>query len=222
MSAEPGVSGDLGVWEAAYLRFETPEEEIRKFMGRLRMLGADAWPREARIVELFSGRGGGLRALERLGFTQLTGVDLSPRLVAQYVGPATCHVADCRQLPLADGSHDVAIVQGGLHHLPTLPDDLARVLEEVRRILRPGGLFVAVEPWPTPFLSWVHFLAARRIVRRLSVKIDALQTMIENERRTYEQWLGRPQEILGVLRGSFEVERAQTAWGKLMFAGRRR
>src|SRR5215471_20969153 len=73
-------------WEAAYLRFETPEEEIRKFIGRLNRLGARQWPREAEIVELFCGRGNGLVALQRLGFTRLEGVDLSPRLIAQYKG----------------------------------------------------------------------------------------------------------------------------------------
>ena len=49
-------------WEAAYLRFETPEEERRKFLRRLRILGAPHWPRDAEVVELFCGRGNGLRA----------------------------------------------------------------------------------------------------------------------------------------------------------------
>src|SRR5712692_72481 len=111
-------------WEAAYLRFETPEQEIHKFVSRLRKLGADQWPRDAEIVELFCGRGNGLSALESLGFTRLEGVDLSPRLIAQYRGPAKCVVGDCRQLPFADRSKDVLIVQGGLHHLSTLLDDL--------------------------------------------------------------------------------------------------
>src|SRR5439155_8665936 len=47
----------LDPWEAAYLRFETPEEEIQKFIGRLNRLGAPQWPRDAEIVELFCGRG---------------------------------------------------------------------------------------------------------------------------------------------------------------------
>jgi len=81
-------------WEAAYLRFETPEEEIQKFIGRLTRLGASQWPRDAEIVELFCGRGNGLIALQRLGFTRLEGVDLSPRLLAQFKGSAKCTVAE--------------------------------------------------------------------------------------------------------------------------------
>src|SRR3982074_2773992 len=57
-------------WEAAYLRFESPEEEIRKFIKRLTRLGAPQWPRDAEIVELFCGRGNGLIALQRLRRTR--------------------------------------------------------------------------------------------------------------------------------------------------------
>ena len=53
-------------WEAAYLAFETPEQEINKFVGRLMKLGAQHWPRDAQIVELFCGRGNGLQALQRM------------------------------------------------------------------------------------------------------------------------------------------------------------
>ena len=109
-------------WEAAYLRFETPEQEIQKFERRLRQIGAERWSKDARILELCSGRGNGLVALERLGFTHVTGVDLSPRLVLLSSG--TCFVGDCRTLAVREASHDVAIVQGDCNHLPSLPEDL--------------------------------------------------------------------------------------------------
>jgi SAM-dependent methyltransferase len=209
-------------WEAAYLRFETPDEEIRKFTARLRQLGAASWPKDAHVVELFCGRGGGLEALERLGFRNLYGADLSPRLLSAYAGPAACACCDCRALPYADASMDVAIVQGGLHHLPELPADLARTLAEVRRVLKPGGRFVVVEPWLTPFLRVVHWTCQRPVARKAWGKLDALATMIEHERATYENWLGRPAEILAMLEREFEPEYRKAAWGKLMFVGRKR
>src|SRR5262249_59134828 len=122
-------------WEAAYLRFETPEEEIRKFVSRLQKLGAAAWPRDAGFVELFCGRGNGLIALQQLGFARVEGVDLSERLINEYRGPARCSVGDCRQLPFAEQSKDVLIVQGGLHHLTNLPGDLEKTFREMRRVL---------------------------------------------------------------------------------------
>lgn len=207
-------------WEAAYLAFETPAQEIRKFRRRLHRLGAPTWPRHLEVVELFCGRGNGLHALEALGFERLEGIDLSPALAAQYRGPARIHVGDCRRLPFADHSKDVLIVQGGLHHLEVLPDDLERTLAETRRVLRPGGRFVAVEPWLTPFLVGVHLLCGWRLLRRLSRKIDALAVMTEHELRTYLQWLGQPRRIRQMLQAGFREEIAITRWGKLMFLGR--
>jgi SAM-dependent methyltransferase len=220
--AQNAAKQGIDPWEAAYLRFETPEEEIRKFTERLRRLGVSEWPRETNMVELFCGRGNGLQALARLGFRNIEGVDLSPRLLAEYTGEARCYAGDCRELPFADKSKDAAIVQGGLHHLPVLPDDLERVFAEVRRMLRPEGRVVFVEPWLTPFLRFVHGVAQNSAARGVSMKLDALATMIENERQTYENWLGRPREISQLAQRYFQPEHESFAWGKWNFVGRQR
>jgi hypothetical protein len=41
---------------------------------------------------------------------------------------------------------NILIVQGGLHHLPMLPDGLDRVLAEGVRVLRENGLLLLIEP----------------------------------------------------------------------------
>ena len=209
-------------WEQAYLRFESPEQEIRKFIGRLRFMNATKWPRNAKIVELFCGRGSGLMALHQLGFSEVEGIDLSPSLAAAYAGPGKILVGDCRQLPFENASKDILIVQGGLHHLPVLPDDLDRVLDEGARVLSKDGLLVVVEPWATLFLSMTHALSRSRTIRMLSPKVDALATMIHYERKTYEQWLSHPGPILDSLGKSFRIERCHFRWGKIYFAGRKR
>ena len=209
-------------WEAAYLRFESPEEEVRKFIGRLKFMGAMKWPRNAKIVELFCGRGSGLRALHELGFREVEGIDLSPSLAAEYAGPGKVLVGDCRQLPFASASKDILIVQGGLHHLPVLPYDLDRVLAEGVRVLRENGLLVVIEPWATFFLSVAHALCRNRLIRALSPKIDALASMIHFERETYEQWLSQPRLIQDSLRKTFRCERCDFKWGKIYFVGRKR
>jgi SAM-dependent methyltransferase len=206
-------------WEAAYARFETPAQEIHKFISRLKELGAPAWPKDAAIVELFCGRGNGLHALQQLGFSRVQGVDLSPRLLAQYTGTAQCLVADCRNLPFAGHSKDVVIVQGGLHHLPTLPSDLAQTFSEIRRVLKKNGRAMFVEPWSTPFLHLVHAICENPLARKFSVKLDALATMIHYERRTYEQWLTQPQVVLGLAEKHFIPLQQSFRWGKWRFLG---
>ena len=192
---------------------------MRKFAARLGRLGADEWPHEAAILELCCGRGNGLRALHQLGFRDLEGVDLSPALVARYDGPARVQVGDCRSLPCTDASKDVVIVQGGLHHLLELPRDLELTLCEARRVLRPGGRFVAVEPWLTPFLRCVHAVSEVALARKLSRRLDAFATMVEHERRTYEQWLGAPAVIVALLEREFEPRISRRRSGKLEFVG---
>lgn len=206
-------------WEAAYKRFETPAEEIRKFHKRYQRLNCDRWSRDWEVVELFCGRGNGMVALEQLGFHRLEGVDLSGTLLAEYGGPAKTYVADCRQLPFADQSRDLMVVQGGLHHLPVIPEDLETVLQEVRRTLRPQGKFVVVEPWRTPFLRLVHFACGFSWLRRAWPKLDALHVMTLHELTTYEQWLGAPQPILHLFQKYFDVQICRIGWGKLMFVG---
>jgi ubiquinone/menaquinone biosynthesis C-methylase UbiE len=215
----PGQECCDAEWEAAYARFETPAEEIQKFTKRLKQLGALDWPKSLRIVELCCGRGNGLKALERLGFTDLEGVDLAGSLLEQYQGSARLYQGDCRDLKFPDNSRDVVIVQGGLHHLPELPDDLNRTLAEIRRVLVPQGKLVLVEPWLTSFLRLVHFAAKKSWVRRLHPKVGALQMMIEREQTTYDQWLSLPDQILGLLDEHFTTQQRTIRWGKLMHVG---
>ena len=203
------------VWEAAYKRFETPDEEIAKFIKRLRRFGFETLNRDCRIVEIFCGRGNGLVALERMGFHNLEGVDLSDSLLEEYRGPAQLHLADCLDLPLESDSYDVVIVQGGLHHLPDMPTDLDRSLAGVHRILKPSGKFYVIEPWKTPFLVFAHAVTELSLMRKLYAKGDALAIMTERERVTYEQWLGMPDVIRETFQRHFEIESWKTTWGKL-------
>jgi len=209
-------------WEEAYVRFETAEEEIRKFVSRLRSFGADQWDTNLSMVELFCGRGGGLDAWQRLGFSNLEGVDISASLLHRYGGKAQLYLGDCRCLQLPDASRDIICVQGGLHHLPVLPADLISTVSEVARVLRPGGRFIVVEPWSTPFLTIVHAMIRQRVLRRIWGKLDALACMIEREHETYFNWLSRPAEILKVLEQPFQTVTKRAAWGKLCWLGRKR
>jgi SAM-dependent methyltransferase len=218
----PGLHCCNEVWERAYLRFETPEQEIAKFTKRLKALGVDGWRRDARVLDIFCGRGNGLKALEGFGFTDLNGVDLSPHLLRQYQGPARLYVGDARDMRFPDASFDIVIVQGGLHHLETLPEDLDRVCAEVARILKPDGRFVVVEPWRTTFLRAVDALSEIPPLRAAWGKLDAHYVMVKEEGGIYQTWLGNPDTVLGVLRARFTPEIERAAWAKLHFVGRPR
>lgn len=217
----PGMECCDEIWEAAYCRFETPKQEMKKFIKRLCQLGVDRWEKHQQVVELFCGQGMGLHALKKLGFSSIEGVDLSPHLLNKYQGTAQLYVGDCRDLKFEENSRDVLIVQGGLHHLPELPSDLEQTLEEMSRVLRPGGHVIIVEPWLTPFLRFVLWVSKNKPLRKLWPKLDAFAVMTEQELTTYEQWLGQPEEILTLLNRYFDVEQQIITFGKLMYVGRK-
>jgi ubiquinone/menaquinone biosynthesis C-methylase UbiE len=206
-------------WEEAYQRFETPGQEQRKFIRRLRRLGVHHWNRESKVIELCSGRGNGVVAWQRLGFSHVFGVDLSLALVERAACRGRGFVGDARRLPIRSASQDVAVVQGGLHHLLSL-DDVRQALAEMHRVLKPDGRAIIIEPWSTPFLRVVHLVAERRLVRAMSSRLDAFAAMTDNERPTYEAWLARPQSILGAVTAHFEALAIHQRLGKLVFLGR--
>jgi ubiquinone/menaquinone biosynthesis C-methylase UbiE len=72
---------------------------------------------------------------------QLTAVDQSARFVELTAGRGVqARRADVQDLPFDDDSFDVVAAMWMLYHVP----DLDRALAGIRRVLRPGGLFVAV------------------------------------------------------------------------------
>lgn len=80
------------------------------------------------LRRLLAGRGGVETLIES---------DLSPRLIAQADGPALA--ADEEALPFADQSFDLILSCLGLHWV----NDLPGALIQIRRALKPDGLFLA-------------------------------------------------------------------------------
>jgi len=209
----------LDAWEEAYRDFESPAQEVDKFDRRLRTLGVDRLDRASRVLEICCGHGNALTAWHRLGFMRAVGLDLSYPLLRLYAGRAPCVGADIRALPFPDASQDIIAVHGGLHHLPSL-SDLDATLLEMRRVVRPNGRIVIVEPWSTPFLTAVHALSRQRLIRRLSKKVDSFERMYELERSTYDAWLGQPAAILEIIRHHLEPIVLRRSRGKLMVLAR--
>lgn len=214
--------GNTASWESAYLRFRTPEQEDKLFRKSLGEGGADQWSRDGVVLELFCGRGGSLRSLCEMGFRNVEGLDISRELLNEYSGPATVYAADCRELPFDENQKDVVIARDGLHHLPAFPSDLEKTLREISRVLKPDGRIAVWEPWPTPYLHLLHAMSRIKLLRKCWPKLDAFATMVEIERPVYYQWLSHPDEILDMLRATFEEERCTIGKGQLVFIGRKK
>jgi SAM-dependent methyltransferase len=75
----------------------------------------------------------------------VTGLDISETGIAKarasYGDIAKFYAADAHDMPFADASFDLVVGRSILHHL-----DLELALKEIRRVLRPSGKAVFVEP----------------------------------------------------------------------------
>ena len=92
------------------------------------------------VLDLGCGRGDWLEHLAGMGVAAV-GVEREPERATRAAahGPVVC--GDGARLPVADASVALVWCLHVLHHLP----EPARVLAEVRRVLRPGGALVLAE-----------------------------------------------------------------------------
>lgn len=105
-------------------------------------------PRTGRILEIGCGTGGLLVAARQAG-RDIVGVDIASRWLViarrrlRELGfRAPLIAADAEALPWAEGSFDVVVADSLLEHIGYRSQTFA----EIRRVLRPGGAFVAWSP----------------------------------------------------------------------------
>lgn len=123
------------------------------------------------------GCGGGLlvRALTARG-ARVVGVEISeeqlaPALEGDAGSGARYLVGRAEELPLEDGSVDVAVFMRTLHHVP--PDAMLAALREAHRVLRPGGVVYVAEP-----LAEDEFFELTRLVEdEVAVRAAAQQAL---------------------------------------------
>jgi SAM-dependent methyltransferase len=94
-----------------------------------------------RVLEVGGGEGELAERLVRELGVRLVGIDQSAGMVeVQRSKGIDATVGDVRALPFSDGEFDVAVAAWMLYHVP----DLERGVAELARVLRPGGVLVAV------------------------------------------------------------------------------
>ena len=149
----------------------------------------------AQMIEVGPGPGAATEWL-RHRVARLVAVDADPgaaaALAERYAGTNVEAIAtDATDLPFADGTFDSAATFTMLHHVPTV-EEQQRLLEEVVRVLRPGGFLVGADSLasnelrgfhrgdtynpvdPSRLLRWLHRLGCRPI----SITVDQHLTFV--------------------------------------------
>lgn len=127
-------------------------------------------PEGSNVVDVASGPGimiPGLRAKK----CRITVSDAAPEMIARVkdeygnAPDVRAVVADAYKLPFENGEFDVATAMGLVEYL----DDEARYLDEMKRIVRPGGLFIITfpnHPSPWRWMGRVMLKAARLLGKK--------------------------------------------------------
>lgn len=156
--------------------------------------------RGATVVEGMCGAGETTAFLLERG-ARVIGVDISMEQISAFEErwpQCEGRCASMLETGLADASCDLVAVVGGLHHLHP---NVSETVEEIHRILRPGGAFCFVEPHRG---AWIDRL--RRVVYRLdplfadneeSVDVQELrQRFADRFTVEYESYRGGPAYLL--------------------------
>lgn len=131
---------DRAFFEAYDARRQATEGHIREELERLPLAGA-------RVLEIGLGHGTESQFLaERAG--DYTGVDLTPESLRRVsrrfqlfdLPHARLVNANAERMPFADAAFDVVFSHGVIHHSPRI----SRIVTEIHRVLRPGGLAVVM------------------------------------------------------------------------------
>jgi ubiquinone/menaquinone biosynthesis C-methylase UbiE len=99
-----------------------------------------------RVLDAACGMAYGTAMLARAGASQAVGIDVDEGLIEEVrrVAPpnVSFDVGDVRQLPYADDEFDLIVCFETIEHVP----DPERVLDELKRVLKPGGMLALSTP----------------------------------------------------------------------------
>ncbi len=135
-----------------------------------------------RVLDAMCGYGDATRYLLEQG-ADVTGLDISPSQIEAYTERWGCEglARSILDNGLPSESFDIIVACGALHHMPPYLDE---TMEEILRLLKPGGFFCFVEPHAHSILEkprqWWYARDPLFEDNEQAIDIDALQEAFQD------------------------------------------
>lgn len=113
----------------------------------------EPYDRKISILDFGCGNGAFLARIKEKGFKNISGVDLSNYLLDKSIYHLTVNL-NCETLPIEENSLDIVTAFQVLEHL----ENYFLILQETKRVLKPGGLFIIAVPNPFNIFYRLKFL----------------------------------------------------------------
>lgn len=161
---------------------------------RRRRLAMFGLKKTDRILDLGCGDGLDIEILRKKGCKKITGVDISPKLLADAKkrNPGVRFIrASAEKLPFKDASFDTVFVDSVLYHFVGKPE----AFSEIWRVLVPGGRLCIIDMHNSrvrKFFDWLTFSPIRRIIPYLEKRRRAYTV----EQAAIERWHAHEKEFL--------------------------
>jgi demethylmenaquinone methyltransferase / 2-methoxy-6-polyprenyl-1,4-benzoquinol methylase len=135
------------------------------FIWRRKLVSMLSVAQPSRILDVATGTGDVAILLARLNPEQITGIDISEKMLDLARKKVTekglqkiisFKQSDAERIPFSDGSFDAVTVAFGVRNY----EDLCKGLSEMKRVLRPGGMMLILEfshPSATPLKQFYRF-----------------------------------------------------------------
>jgi ubiquinone/menaquinone biosynthesis C-methylase UbiE len=186
-------------WHEAYDSREQMERRRAAIPGKLRKLGVDSADRNARILDLCCGNGETLDALHAKGFHDLHGVDISISGSLAADKRFRVRQGSAAKLEFEDRSLDWILIVHSLHHLGPA-ENVAKVLSECHRVLKPGGRLGIVD-FPNSLQIRVAFWCFRRSFWLVTGYLRYFGSLIQEEWPFLREYLREWPRVHSLLHG---------------------
>lgn len=200
---------------ANHRRLAARDARMRRFgydvSAGVKFVLAQALPLEGSVLEIGTGKGRFLSAVARR-VASVTTLDISAeeqryaRLNIEYAGVKNrvqYVIGDAACLPWPDAAFDAIVTMNAIHHIP----DFHRVLEEMRRVVKPGGKLVLADFSPRGFQIMARFHRSEgKIHERHRCDFSALRKRLRGAGWTTRYRKGKMQEVLVAWRPGVPVQ----------------